>query len=195
MGQTSKHYVPYAPASNACTAPDSITTWHLTLSLSSAGGRCRATATHVLAAPSKLGNRPLLDQAVVTAMIASIAIVWQRCRRGWRRGRCRRRCWRAALALSLAAESLLALRPASLPVRKARRAVVWAWSGRRRNSRAADVVVSAAPNLLTHFPSHRGSESTVRLRRRRGWRRWRVRRRCCRGATDTIMVAAPSLLF
>merc|ERR1719499_911023 len=122
---------------------------------SSAGGRCRATATHVLAAPSKLGNRPLLDQAVVATMIAGIAIVGQRRRRGRRRGRRRRRCWWAALALSLAAESLLALRPASLPVRKARRAVVRARSGRRRrrgHSRAADVVVSAAPNLLTHIP-------------------------------------------
>merc|ERR1719229_168904 len=130
-------------------------------------------------------------------MIAGIAIVGQRRRRGRRRGRRRRRCWRAALALSLAAESLLALRPAPLPVRKARRAIVRARSGRRRgrwrrgHSRAADVVVSAAPDLLTCFPAQWGSDSAVWLRRRGGRR---VRRRRCRGASDTIMFAAPSLL-
>merc|ERR1719229_191880 len=131
-------------------------------------------------------------------MIAGIAIIGQRCRRGRRRGRRRRRCWRAALALGLAAESLLALRPALLPVRKARRAIVRAWSGRRRrrgHSRAADVVVSAAPDLLTHIPTLWGSDSTVRLWRRGGcWRvrRWRVRRWRCRWATDAIMMAAIS---
>ena len=182
--------VEQVPASDACTTSALPQHRHHT-SHSSAGGRCRAAAAHVLAAPSKLGHRPLLDQAVVAAMVAGIAIIGQRSRRGRRRGRRRRCCRRAALALSLAAESLLALRPAPLPVREARRAVIRAWSGHRRHSRTADVVVSAAPDLLAHVPAHGGSDGAVWLWRRSGRR---MRRRRCRGAADTIMMAAPSLL-
>merc|ERR1712061_167680 len=92
---------PHAPATSACaTAPRLISDL-----AASARGRCRAATAHVLAAPCKLAHGPLLDQAVVAPMVPSIAVVRQRCRRARRRrGSCR---W-AALALSPAAEGLLA---------------------------------------------------------------------------------------
>merc|ERR1719188_53779 len=100
-------------------------------------------------------------------MIPSIVVIRQRRRWARRRGGS---CRRAALALSPAAEGLLAFGPALLPVREARVAVVWAWSGHgcrgrwgrrgRRgrggggggggggwHGRAANVVMSAAPDL------------------------------------------------
>merc|ERR1719159_1756226 len=107
----------------------------------------------MLTAPRKLAHGPLLDQAVVASVVSSVAIIRQRRRRAWCRGGS---CRRAALARSPAAEGLLAFGPALLPVREARVAVVWARSGHggrgRRGRRgwhggAADVVVSAAPNL------------------------------------------------
>merc|ERR1719168_140417 len=151
-----------------------------------AGGLRWAAAAHVLAAPCELAHGPLLDQAVVAPMVARVAIIRQRGRRGRRRRWRRRRCRRAALALSLAAESLLALRPAPLPVREARRTVI-----RARGGRATNVVVSAAPNLLARIPSLRGTDGTVGLRRRS--RRVRSRMRCC-GAADAVVLAAISLL-
>merc|ERR1712039_675969 len=79
----------------------------------SARGRGGAATAHVLAAPSELAHGPLLDQAAVAPMVPSIAVIRQR---GRRRGR---RWWRrrwAGFALRAAAEGLLALRPALLPV-------------------------------------------------------------------------------
>merc|ERR1719436_2249878 len=134
-------------------------------------------------------------------MISGIAIIGQRCRWCWWRGRCRWRCRWAALALSPAAESLLALRPALLPIREARSAIIRARSGCRRRRRrrghrgATNVMVCAAPHLLAHVPGQGGTESTVGLRWRSGWRwsrRWSRLR--CRGTADTIMLATPVLL-
>merc|ERR1711972_589339 len=102
-------------------------------------------------------------------MIASVTVIRQRSRRCRRRRRRRRCSWRTALALSPAAESLLALRPALLPIREARCAVVWArscrrrWRRRRWHSRAADVVVGATPNLLAHVPTRGGTDSAIGL--------------------------------
>merc|ERR1740120_175090 len=86
--------------------------------------RRRAATAHVLAAPCELAHGPLLDQAMVAPMVPGIAVVWQGGRwwgrrwwRRWRRGR-------ASLALRAAAEGLLALRPAPLPVREAFVAIV-----------------------------------------------------------------------
>merc|ERR1719401_878750 len=160
----------------------------------SAGGRCRATTTHVLAAPCELADGPLLDEAMVAPMVAGVTIVRQRSRRGRGRGWCWRRCGRAALALRPAAESLLALGPSALPVREACRAIVWARSGR-----ATDVMMSAAPNLLSDVPALRRTNGAVWLRRgcgrRRRRRRRRMRRRMRRrGATDAIVLAAPVFL-
>merc|ERR1719203_2507382 len=102
-------------------------------------------------------------------MVPGIAVVWQRGRwwgrRRWRRGRAR-------LALRRTAEGLLALRPAPLPVGEAFIAIVAA-----RGCRAADMVVSAAPNLLAHVPGQRGADGAVWLwwrggRWRRSWCRW-----------------------
>merc|ERR1719394_162068 len=123
-------------------------------------------------------------------MVAGVAIVRQRGRRGRGRGRRgRRRVW-AAFSLRPAAESLLALGPSALPVREACRAIVWARSGR-----ATDVMMSAAPNLLSDVPALRRANGAVRLRRGCGRRRRRRRRRMRRRrATDAIVLAAISFL-
>merc|ERR1719499_2867715 len=110
-------------------------------------------------------------------MVPGIAVVWQRRRRRRRRWR---RCGRAGLALRRAAEGLLALRPAPLPVREAFVAIVVA-----RGCRAADMVVSAAPNLLAHVPSHGGADGAVWLRGRGGRRR--RSRRGVRGTADSVV--------
>merc|ERR1739848_795304 len=122
-------------------------------------------------------------------MVPGIAVVWQR-GRWWGRRRWRRwRRGRARLALRRTAEGLLALRPAPLPVGEAFIAIVAA-----RGCRAADMVVSAAPNLLAHVPSHGGADSAVRLWRRSGHRRGRWSWWSWRRAPDAIVLAAPSFL-
>merc|ERR1711879_498616 len=96
----------HAPATGACATTALKSRGH---PAASARGRGWAATAHVLAAPRKLAHGPLLDQAVVAPMVPSIAVIRQR---GRRRGR---RWWRsrwAALALSPAAEGLLACGPA-----------------------------------------------------------------------------------
>merc|ERR1719401_2602003 len=113
----------HAPATSASatTAPNAA------CHPSASACRCGwAAAAHVLAAPRKFAHGPLLDQAVVAPMVPSIAVIRQRCRGARCRGGS---CWWASLALSPAAEGLLAFGPALLPVREARVAVVGAWSG------------------------------------------------------------------
>merc|ERR1719191_543243 len=150
-------------------------------SSASTRSRCRAATAHVLAAPCELAHGPLLDQAMVAPMVPGIAVVWQGGRRwGW----CRWRRGRASLALRRAAEGLLALRPAPLPVREAFVAIVVA-----RGRRAADMVVSAAPNLLAHVPGHGGANGAVWLRGRGGGPC--RSRRSVRGTPDAIVLAAP----
>merc|ERR1712217_740105 len=70
-------------------------------------GCCRATTAHVRTTPCELGNRPHLEQAMVATMPSSVAVIRQCGRRRRRRGRCRRRCWRATFALSRATEHFL----------------------------------------------------------------------------------------
>jgi len=69
--------------------------------------RRRATPSHVLATPCELADRPLLDQAMVAAVIACIAIIGQGCCWRWRCG------WRGRAAPSrvLATPRELAHRP------------------------------------------------------------------------------------
>merc|ERR1712048_649662 len=76
-----------APASSACTKTLQASA---SLFAESARGRGRAATAHVLAAPSELTHRPLLDQAVVAPMVPSVAVIRQRRRRWgrrWWRGR------------------------------------------------------------------------------------------------------------
>merc|ERR1719373_807584 len=134
-------------------------------------------------------------------MVPGVAVIRQRSGRRGRRRWCR---WRAGLPLRAAAEGLLALRPAPLPVRETFVTIIAA-----RGCRAADMVVSTAPNLLAHLPSRRGADGAVRLwwrcghrHRSRSWRRnwYRCWRNWCRfgrwwcRAPDAIFLAAPGLL-
>jgi len=193
------------PWARACSAPLVCASQLLRSERLSARRRRRATAASVLATPCELGHRPLLQQAMVASMISSIAIIGQRSRRRWRPWR---RCRWATLALSVAAERLLALRPALQPIRIARSAIVLAfssrgrrrrgrrrggrrWRRRRRCGRATDVMVNTAPSFLAHAPSLYGANSAVWFRRWGGRRR--MGSRSCR-ATHTIMLTAPRLL-
>merc|ERR1719401_2551593 len=98
-----------------------------------------------------------------------------------------RACSRAALSLSLAAEGLLAVRPALQPVREASRAVVRALSGCGRRCRRAALALSlAAESLLALRPALQ----PVREARRAviGARSGRRRGRRCHGrAADVVM--------
>jgi len=172
----------------------------------SPGSGCRGTSTlHVLATPSELPHRPLLQQAMVAVVVACIAVVGQRgCSHWarWSRGRT------LASFVSCSATILfLADWPSLCPIGEPCIAIVrargrdglnhwwrngcWRWLNglnhrrrwrrpenwrRRRCWWTTNVVVHAAPYFLTLLPLHWASHGTIRIRRWR-WRSW-WRARC-----------------